>query len=342
MSGKKYQVISFNPRRTHNFEQASVLAKIFGKKFLHVTSIYFNPATIALVNKIAPGYSPLLSRRSYPHLPSSFVKQLPVVELKKKIRELRGKKVDFLQLSSIFQREIVNNIAPPEICISFDTSSHIIFRQWKGKAKLILDLGIGMPQYRVKLRDGDRYNEYTLSNERPEMRELFRIYNQEVVLADVILCGSEFVKQTVKFVDPALEEKCRVLPYGVDVAEFGFPDRKFEANSRLKFVYVGIVGWRKGADILLKAWEQYVTQFPESELHFWGNVDSEIDITVPYKNTFFHGNVHKDILIEHLKKMDVFVLPTTFEGSSLAIYQAMAMKLPVITTFNSGTVLKPG
>ena len=40
--------------------------------------------------------------------------------------------------------------------------------------------------------------------------------------------------------------------------------------------------------------------------------------------------------------MDVFVFPTTFEGSSIAVFQAMALKLPVITTMNSGTVLKHG
>jgi glycosyltransferase involved in cell wall biosynthesis len=38
--------------------------------------------------------------------------------------------------------------------------------------------------------------------------------------------------------------------------------------------------------------------------------------------------------------MDVFVFPTTFEGSSIAVFQAMALKLPVITTLNSGTVLR--
>ncbi len=40
--------------------------------------------------------------------------------------------------------------------------------------------------------------------------------------------------------------------------------------------------------------------------------------------------------------MDVFVFPTTFEGSSIAVFQAMALKLPVITTLNSGTVLTHG
>jgi glycosyltransferase involved in cell wall biosynthesis len=40
--------------------------------------------------------------------------------------------------------------------------------------------------------------------------------------------------------------------------------------------------------------------------------------------------------------MDVFVFPTTFEGSSIAVFQAMALKLPVITTLNSGTVLENG
>jgi glycosyltransferase involved in cell wall biosynthesis len=128
----------------------------------------------------------------------------------------------------------------------------------------------------------------------------------------------------------------------VDTSEFNYPEREFVAKEALRFVYVGTVGWRKGADQLLEAWKRFSALHPAAELHFFGAIDSEIDQHDLPPKAFLHGSVPRSSLIHELKKMDVFILPTTFEGSSYAIYQAMAMRLPVITTENSGTVLTHG
>ncbi len=165
----------------------------------------------------------------------------------------------------------------------------------------------------------------------------------EVELADIILCGSEFVKQSVVFFRPELEPKCRILPYGVETALFSFPERAFDERTNLKFVAVGTVDRRKGSDLLIEVWKKYNHLYPGAELHFFGAVNSEeINSNTIPQNIFLHGRVSTQELVKVLKEMDVFVLPTLHEGSSIAVYQAMAMQLPVITTFNSGTVLKHG
>ncbi len=93
---------------------------------------------------------------------------------------------------------------------------------------------------------------------------------------------------------------------------------------------------------MLDAWKDFVRDHPQAELHFFGTADKEIVLDPLPDKVYLHGRVKTTELIEHLKKMDVFVFPTTFEGSSIAVFQAMALKLPVITTLNSGTVLKHG
>ncbi|WP_172642134.1 glycosyltransferase family 4 protein [Niastella koreensis] len=284
----------------------------------------------------------MLGKRSYPKLPSKYVYSLPHPEVMKKIYQLRRKPVDYFYLNESFQEKALKRFSPPEICISFDMSSNVLFRNWKGKSKLVLDLTIGVPQYRLKIQHGDQFNWKMLNDVDPVSKRMFAQYVEEVNLADIILCGSEFVKNTVSWLNPDNESKCRVLPYGVDLEDFGNPNKEFVEKKDLQFVFVGTVGWRKGADVLLKAWKNFVALHPECELHFFGAVDNHIDLSDMPANVHMHGMVNRAILVEQLKKMDVFVFPTTFEGSSIAVFQAMAMQLPVITTANSGTVLKHG
>src|ERR1035438_8595338 len=88
--------------------------------------------------------------------------------------------------------------------------------------------------------------------------KLFAWYKEEVELADIILCGSEFVKKTVVYFFPEFENKCKLLPYGTDLKEFSYPERKFEQREDLKFAFVGRLSWRKGADLMLAAWKDFV------------------------------------------------------------------------------------
>jgi glycosyltransferase involved in cell wall biosynthesis len=128
----------------------------------------------------------------------------------------------------------------------------------------------------------------------------------------------------------------------VDLEQFNFPEREFKEKKDLKYVFVGRLSWRKGADTLVEAWRQFVKDHPQCELYFFGIKDDEISLDNLPPNTFLQGWLSRNDLIGRLREMDVFVFPTTFEGSSTAVFQAMAMKLPVITTLNSGTVLKHG
>ncbi len=340
---KRYKLLSIHPRRQHNFEQAAALAELYNGDYLHVTGIYFSPRLVRLVGRFSPKYARLMGKRSYKTLAGKSVGVLlPYIEIKKIFLKWRGKLLDFAAMSDAWQRQVLKKCQPPAVCISSDSYSHLIFKEWKNKSKLVLDLSIGLPQYRQRVLHGDSYRPEMLEQADEAHRDMYRKYQEEVDLADIVLCGSEFVKKTITFFKPEHADKCRVLAYGVDTAAFYFPEREIREKGALKFVYVGTVGARKGAHLLLDAWKEFIVLHPEAELHFFGGIDSEIDRSAVPVNVFLHGSVSRDILIEKLREMDIFILPTTFEGSSIAIYQAILLQLPVITTENSGTVLRHG
>jgi glycosyltransferase involved in cell wall biosynthesis len=338
------RVLSFHPRRQHNFEQAAGLAELYPKRFSHVTSVYIRPAWIRLLKSIAPRYARLLGKRSYDKLPKSYVRTLPSTEIKRLLLERKREPgpADYMDLNEYWQKNVLRRFEPPAVCISYDSISHLLFREWKNKSKLILDLTIGLPQYRIKIMHGDRFQNHMLEELDEDRKRLFAIYREEVDLADLILCGSQFTRETVLYFYPEYENKCRVVPYGADVEKFNFPERQFQEKENLKFVFVGRLSWRKGADLMLDAWKDFVKSHPQAELHFFGIPDQEINVGQLPANCFVHGWTGTAELIGYLRSMDIFVFPTTFEGSSYAIYQAMALKLPVITTLNSGTVLTHG
>ena len=339
------KILSFHPRKQHNFEQAASLAELYPERFKHVTSIYIPPSLVKLLVRISPYYAAMIGKRSYYKLLKKYVYTLPSAEIKRWLLERKHGPPhlsDFMDLNEYWQKTVLSRFEPPKVCISYDGISHLLFRQWKNKSILVLDLAIGLPQYRIKIMYGEHFHNGMLDKVDKIQKKLFAWYQEEVELADIILCGSEFVKKTVVYFFPEFEDKCKMLPYGTDLEKFSYPERKFEQREDLKFAFVGRLSWRKGADLLLDAWKDFIIDHPQAELHFFGTPDHEIVIGQLPEKVFLHGWIKSPDLIAYLKTMDVFVFPTTFEGSSIAVFQAMAMKLPVITTVNSGTVLTHG
>ncbi|MFI5156582.1 MAG: hypothetical protein ACHQEM_10365, partial [Chitinophagales bacterium] len=250
LNRKHVKVLSLHPRKQHNFEQAAALAELFPDQFRHVTSMYIDPGFVTKMKKWFPSLANQLAKRSYFKLPKKYVTALPAVEWKKIWREKRNKGIhlkDYLELNEYWQKKVLKRFDPPEICISFDSISNLIFKEWKNQTKLILDLAIGLPQYRLKIRYGETFNMGQLEEAGEEQKYLYKRYQCEIELADLILCGSEFVKDTVVYFFPDFEKKCKVLPYGVDLEKFNFSERIFKEKKDLRYAFVGRLSWRKGA-----------------------------------------------------------------------------------------------
>lgn len=128
-----------------------------------------------------------------------------------------------------------------------------------------------------------------------------------------------------------------------------FKPKKIEKKSpTYRFFNIGKMEYRKGHDIICKAFNNIFLQNDDVELHmFWDNMflnQQEKDVWVSqYKNSkladkiFFHSYKKTDQeFADFISSMDCGIFPTRAEGFGLPILQSIACGKPVITTNYSG------
>lgn len=203
-------------------------------------------------------------------------------------------------------------------------------------AKAILECGSTHPYFKEKILQ-EEYERFGIKNVKPPQYAR-RSSLEELELSDFIFLPSEFAKKT--FIDAGIEEKkVFIIKRGVDLEKFR---RNSKINQKFRVLYVGRLSLRKGIIYLLKAWEKL--DMRDAELMLVGSIDENIlPILSKYnssKNIVFRGFL-KDPL-QAYKEATIFVFPSLEEGSAKVTYEAMASGLPVITTENSGSVVRQG
>lgn len=161
----------------------------------------------------------------------------------------------------------------------------------------------------------------------------------EWALADVIICGSEFVRDGVARLGGPVE-KCVVVPYGVRDASLRTSPRD-RHDGPLRVLFAGTLQLRKGVQYLLEAARLVpagsavfrlagASQFNASALEgFAGQAD-------------VLGAVPRSDMGAQYEWADVLVAPSISEGSANVCYEALAAGLPVIATANTGSIVRDG
>lgn len=165
---------------------------------------------------------------------------------------------------------------------------------------------------------------------------------------DVFVCPSEEVER--ELINYGFDkERVVEISNGVDTALFYPVDDLQKGNLRRRFnfpslpvmVYSGRLESRKRLAILLKAWQRVVKVKEESYLLIVGDgsqKDSLINLAKELKiieSVKFTGQV--DSVNEYLQAGDGFVFPSSAEGLSNALLEAMATELPIVATKIGGT-----
>ena len=156
-------------------------------------------------------------------------------------------------------------------------------------------------------------------------------------LADLILCGSEYVKDRIVSCGGS-RRSCAVVPYGVDARLRAIPRGRHDGPLRV--LTIGAVGLRKGSPYTLEAAKRLVGRAvfrlvgpmeatPAAE----GLLRQYVELT---------GQVPRSHIAEHYQWADVFLLPSLNEGSAAVVYEALSAGLPVICTSNTGSVVRDG
>ena len=125
-------------------------------------------------------------------------------------------------------------------------------------------------------------------------------------------------------------DKITVIPPGIDTTQWHFPRGIAHRDQPLHLLFVGGDFKRKGGDVLLKAFQRLAPSV-NAMLHLVTNsadaVESRPDICV-YRNV----KPNSEILLQLFRQANIFVFPTRADCLPLAIMEAMAASLPIITT----------
>lgn len=135
------------------------------------------------------------------------------------------------------------------------------------------------------------------------------------------------------------EERVFLNPYGVDVNTF---TPSLSPPDVFRVLFVGQVSLRKGVPYLLRAWR--TLKLPNAELQFAGRITPDAEHVVAQfrdiENIEFLGHVTD--MPRLYRQASIFAFPSIEEGSALVTYEAMAAGLPLIFTYNSGSVARDG
>lgn len=155
--------------------------------------------------------------------------------------------------------------------------------------------------------------------------------------ADLIVCGSDFVKRGIGACGGP-EDRCVVVPYGVDIPSE--QPARTAPTGPLRVLTVGEVGLRKGSPTVLEAARRLkgaavFRMVGPCALPAAVRAELAADLELV-------GAVPRAEIGRHFAWADVFLLPSLCEGSATVTYEALAAGLPVLCTPNTGSVVRDG
>ena len=171
------------------------------------------------------------------------------------------------------------------------------------------------------------------SNDRAYVKAHQVIWN----LADRILSPSRFVTQGIEDLDGPID-RVREVQYGVSDHWFKITNRPLKG----RIVSVGTPSLRKGTHYLAEAARLLKRHRGDYEFRVLGTCPDNFRSCGLFDGISFTGPLTRPEVMSEFRMADLFVLPTLCEGSSTAHLEALAAGVPVVTTFECGSVIRDG
>lgn len=156
---------------------------------------------------------------------------------------------------------------------------------------------------------------------------------QEALEADFAIVASSVTRRSLVGAGFP-EDKIAVVPYGVDAGPERSPVPR-GAGHPLRLLCLGQIVQRKGLSYLLEAMQRLKGRPVELVLIGRGLKDQALLDAYPDVNLRVLYDAPRAEVEKELRAADVFVFPSIAEAFGLAILEAMAAGLPVITTVNT-------
>ncbi|MFM2129209.1 MAG: hypothetical protein RL477_755 [Pseudomonadota bacterium] len=355
-SGRLPRVGVFHPGSQHSL-QTAIAFQGSGQLAWHATSLYYDPSRWPyrierfLPARVAARVNRRFRRRFDPEIDISRVRQFGFDEwLEIAARKLRlFRLADALNISGNrrFERQVIElaRREPVDVLWGYNTSALEVFRWAKGRGiRCVLDQTIGHPRSlnRIMVAEHERNPEYFGVPFHPHPDAAIAVQDEEVALADLVVCGSEFCAETLRE-NGCPPGKIRVVPYGF--SDWLFPQepphRAPLAGRPVEFLFVGTIEPRKGAAYLLEAFAEIAPA--EASLTLIGRLDIPGAVFARFAGRVRHiPHIPRTELVGHYRRADCFVFPSLFEGSALVLYEAVASGLGIVQSRFAGEGVQPG
>ncbi len=125
-------------------------------------------------------------------------------------------------------------------------------------------------------------------------------------------------------------------------ADFFNQKNKFNFEGKIRFVTTGRLVYGKGFDLLPKAFSKLNLPNEKWEMIIIGGGEEYLNLQKQINEVNLQGNIHllgqktKTQVVDILKNSNVFILPSRAENFSVAVLEALACGLPVISSICGG------
>lgn len=130
-----------------------------------------------------------------------------------------------------------------------------------------------------------------------------------------------------------------IIPNGIDVPEFNGNERVAPGGAGVRMLFLGRLHPIKGIEMLLKAWQELQDRYPQGELVIAGGGEKSYVQSLHEQagklglaRVSFPGPVFGAEKERQYRTSNLFVLPTKTENFGMAVAEALARGLPVVTT----------
>jgi glycosyltransferase involved in cell wall biosynthesis len=168
------------------------------------------------------------------------------------------------------------------------------------------------------------------------IRREFGVEDLILKLSDYFVCSSDMVREDLIANWGIQRERTALVPYGMHARWF-----EIEPHSvRGRILFAGTAELRKGIHYFAMAVEKLVALGIRCEFRIAGNVQRSVADQKHCRHLTFLGRIPRADMAQEYAAADVFVLPSLSEASAEAIYEALACGIPIVTTWETGSVVR--
>lgn len=224
----------------------------------------------------------------------------------------------------------VRNVSPALCAVARATGLRVIVDQ------IIATMA---EERRQEAIQAERFPEWKTGSSEPHDADLVEEVEQRTwANADAVTCASDYVKASLVS-QGVPDDKITVLPYPIEADSYAFVDRSGRPGP-VTVGFVGSLGLRKGTPYFLEVAKRLKGRGIRFVLV--GPTGAHASLIAGTDTVEVVGPVPRSEVAARLASFDVLLFPSTCEGSPGAVMEAMAAGLPVVSTPNSGTVVRDG